>query len=237
MMGRAPLWTAIRDTLRQEIATGQYRGGDKLPTEARLADRFGVNRHTIRRALADLAEAGLVHPRRGAGVFVAHVQTAYPLGRRVRFHRNLDAAGQAPTKRVLSLEARNADPREAASLGLAPGERVQVCEGLGLADGVPIALYRSVFPAARFPRMLEILAQNPSITNALGLQGAEGYTRSHTEITATRASQPIAMRLQIRTGDPILRTVSVNSDPLGAPVEYGRTWFAGDRVALTVAST
>jgi DNA-binding transcriptional regulator YhcF (GntR family) len=56
MMGRAPLWTAIRDTLRQEIATGQYRGGDKLPTEARLADRFGVNRHTIRRALADLAE-------------------------------------------------------------------------------------------------------------------------------------------------------------------------------------
>jgi GntR family phosphonate transport system transcriptional regulator len=190
-----------------------------------------------RAALADLAEAGLVHPRRGAGVFVAHVQTAYPLGRRVRFHRNLDAAGQAPTKRVLSLEARNADPREAASLGLAPGERVQVCEGLGLADGVPIALYRSVFPAARFPRMLEILAQNPSITNALGLQGAEGYTRSHTEITATRASQPIAMRLQIRTGDPILRTVSVNSDPLGAPVEYGRTWFAGDRVALTVAST
>lgn len=233
-MGRSPLWTAIRDTLRDEIAIGQYRGGDRLPTEARLADRFGVNRHTVRRALADLGEAGLVHARRGAGVFVAHTQTAYPLGRRVRFHQNLHAAGQAPAKRTLSLETRNADPREAEALRLEPDERVQVYEGLSFANDLPIAVFRSVFPATRFPRILEALAETNSVTAALARQGVTDYTRASTEVTAKPASATMAMQLQIKAGDPILRTVSLNVDPSGTPVEYGRTWFAGDRVALTV---
>jgi len=233
-MGRAPLWTTIRDTLRDEIATGQYRGGDRLPTEARLAERFGVNRHTIRRALADLGEAGLVHARRGAGVFVAHAQTSYPLGRRVRFHQNLHAAGQAPTKRVLSLETRNADPREAEALKLGPNSKVQVYEGLSLANDMPIAVFRSVFSAERFPSMIEILAETPSVTAALTAQGVADYTRASTEVTAKPASATLATQLQIKAGDPILRTVSVNIDLSGTPVEYGRTWFAGDRVALTI---
>ena len=55
-MGRPPLWTAIRDTLLKEIAQGHYAPGARLPTEAHLSERFGVNRHTVRRALAQLAE-------------------------------------------------------------------------------------------------------------------------------------------------------------------------------------
>lgn len=233
-MGRSPLWTAIRDTLRDEITTGQYRGGDRLPTEARLADRFGVNRHTVRRALADLGEAGLVHARRGAGVYVAHTRTSYPLGRRVRFHQNLYAAGQAPAKRTLSLETRNADPREAEALKLGPNEKVQVYEGLSLANALPIAVFRSVFSAERFPRMLEVLAETPSVTAALTEQGVTDYTRASTEVTAKPASATMAMQLQIKAGDPVLRTVSLNVDLSGEPIEFGRTWFAGERVALTV---
>jgi len=235
-MGRSPLWTAIRDTLQGEIASGQYRAGDKLPTEARLSDRFGVNRHTIRRALSDLADAGVVHARRGAGVFVAHAQTAYPLGRRVRFHQNLQSAGQAPAKRALSLETRNADPREAEALGLAPLDKVHVYEGLSLANDVPIAVFRSVFSATRFPRLLDHLAETSSVTAALKAHGLRDYTRASTEVTAKRASATVATHLQIAPGDPILRTVSVNVDPAGQPVEYGRTWFAGDRVAFTVGA-
>ncbi|MEM7722655.1 MAG: phosphonate metabolism transcriptional regulator PhnF [Pseudomonadota bacterium] len=235
-MGRSPLWTAIRDTLQGEIAAGQYRAGDRLPTETRLAQRFGVNRHTIRRALADLAAAGVVHSRRGSGVFVAHTQTAYPLGRRVRFHQNLTAAGQAPRKQVLSLEHRNADAREAEALGISTEDKVHVYEGLSLADAVPIAVFRSVFSVARFPGMLDALAKTPSVTAALKAQGVADYTRVSTEITAKPASPTVASHLRIAVGDPILRTVSINADPDGQPVEYGRTWFAADRVAFTIGS-
>ena len=191
-MGRAPRWTAIRDTLRNEIAAGRYSAGDRLPTEARLAERFGVNRHTVRRALADLGEAGIVHARRGAGVFVAQPQTMYPLGRRVRFHRNLLAAGREPRRQVLNLEQRKADMREAEALHLRGEARVQVFEGLSFADAVPIAVFRSVFPASRFPSILDALGKTPSVTEAFKAMGLTDYTRASTEITAKRASATIA---------------------------------------------
>ena len=233
-MGRSPLWTAIRDQIAQDIARGHYAAGGRLPTETQLADRFGVNRHTLRRALADLSQAGMVHARRGAGVFVTHRPTAYPLGQRVRFHQNLMAAGRVPERRMLLLDTRAADAVEARALALAPGASVHVYEGLSLADGVPITLFHSIFPAARFPGLLAQLRANPSVTAAFAAHGVRDYTRASTEITAKIATPTLAAQLQLPNGAALLRTVAVNVDGQGQPVEFGRTWFAGDRVALTL---
>ncbi|MBL3569711.1 phosphonate metabolism transcriptional regulator PhnF [Rhodovulum sulfidophilum] len=229
------LWISIAATLRDEIAAGRYRPGDKLPTEADLARRFGVNRHTVRRALADLAEARLVHARRGSGVYVAARPTDYPLGRRVRFHQNLAAAGRSADRKVLLRTTGKADRREAEALALPEGAAVHVYEGISLADGQPLALFRSVFPADRLPGLLDALAEDPSVTRALARAGVADYTRASTRLTAKRATPTQALHLDLRPGDPILRSVSVNVDAGGQPVEYGRTWFAGDRVSLIVA--
>lgn len=235
-MGRPPLWTSIRDHISEEIARGHYAPGDRLPTEAQLSDRFGVNRHTVRRALADLAEAGTVHARRGAGVFVRHRPTSYPLGRRVRFHQNLTAAGRVPARRVLLLETRTPDADEARALCLSGDAQVHVYEGLSLADGTPIALFRSVFPAGRFPRMLDALRESRSVTAGFAAHGLADYTRASTEITTKPATPTLAAQLHLPAGASILRTVAVNVDAGGRPVEFGRTWFAGDRVALTLGA-
>ncbi len=231
---RTALWKTIAATLTADIARGHYRPGDKLPTEADLAARFAVNRHTVRRALADLAAAGLTHSRRGSGVYVAAKAVDYPLGRRVRFHQNAAAAGLFASRQVLRLETRHADARERAALGLGDGARVHVLEAVSLADGVPLALARSVFPAARLPGLLDRLADSPSITAALAAEGVADYTRASTRITAKLATATQAAALRIAEGAPILRTEAVNHDAEGRPVEFGLTWFAGDRVALTV---
>jgi GntR family phosphonate transport system transcriptional regulator len=235
-LGRPALWTSIRDHLTDEIGRGHYAPGDRLPTEAQLAERFGVNRHTVRRALAALQEAGAVHSRRGAGVFVQHRQMPYPIGKRVRFHQNLMAAGRVPEKRVLLLQSRSASPREAEALDLPEGDRVHVYEGLSLSDEVPIALFRSVFPGARLPRMIEALRDTGSVTAAFAAHGIDDYTRARTEITAKPADATLAAQLRLSPGAPILRSVGVNVDPGGAALEYGRTWFAGDRVTLTLGA-
>jgi GntR family transcriptional regulator, phosphonate transport system regulatory protein len=210
------LWSAIAATLTTEVSSGHYRPGDKLPTEAALAARFGVNRHTVRHALAALAEWGLVHSRRGAGVFVTQRPTDYPLGRRVRFHQNVLAAGQTPSR-------------------LSPGDPVHVVEGVSLADGQPIAAFRSVFPAARLPGLLAAVRETGSITAALAASGLTDYTRAETRLTAQLADPVLAVALVVRPGAPVMRTVAVNVDPKGVPVELGTTWFAGERVTLTVA--
>ncbi|MGE4324927.1 MAG: phosphonate metabolism transcriptional regulator PhnF [Pseudodonghicola sp.] len=233
-MARTPLWKSIALALTADIAEARYQTGDQLPTEAQLAAKFGVNRHTVRRALAEMADQGLVHARRGAGVFVAARPTDYPIGRRVRFHQSVAASGQTPTKRLLALDTRAADAREAEALGLPAGAPVLVYDGLSLADGAPIALFRSTFPAGRFPELRAALSETRSVTQALGRCGLADYTRATTRITAKLANATQALHLRIAEGAPILRTVGINIDAEGAPVEYGRTWFAGDRVTLTV---
>ncbi|UWQ28189.1 phosphonate metabolism transcriptional regulator PhnF [Leisingera sp. M523] len=233
-MARTPVWKSIAIALTDDIAQGRYETGGKLPAEAQLSARFGVNRHTVRRALADMAEQGLVHPRRGAGVFVAAKPTDYPIGKRVRFHQNLTREGRSPAKQILMLETRAAAPREANALQLDPGAQVHVYDGLSLADGQPIALFQSIFPADRFPGMLGALEDLRSVTAALQKQGVEDYTRAETRITAKLANATQALHLKIAEGSPILRTTGINTDPGNRPVEFGRTWFAGDRVTLTV---
>lgn len=233
-MTRAALWKEIAATLEAEIARGHFPSGTRLPTEAELSARFGVNRHTVRHALAGLAAQGLVHARRGAGVFVTGRPTDYPLRRRVRFHQAVTAQGQTPSRQITRSETRPADADEAAALGLPAGAPVHVVEGISRADGQPLAAFRSVFPAARLPGLPAALARTNSITAALAECGVADYTRASTRLTAKAAKPMLALHLRLPEGAPVLRAVAVNVDEGGQPLEYGITWFAGERVTLTV---
>lgn len=228
------MWKAIANALRSDLAEGRYAPGDKLPTEAALAERFGVNRHTVRHGIAALIDEGLIRTRRGSGAFVAATPTDYPIGQRVRFHENLIAAGHKPEKRILSLEERAATAGEAQALQISAGEPLCAYHGLSLADGSPIAVFESLFPLGRLNGITAALQENSSVTRALKTVGVSDYTRLSTRLTAVRADVTHALHLNLKEGDPLLRSTGVNADKDGNPVEFGRTWFAGDRVTLTL---
>ena len=132
------------------------------------------------------------------------------------------------------METLPAIAREAEALALPAGDAVHVVEGLSLADGVPLAMFRSVFPAARFPLLLQKLTALQSVTAALSACGLSDFTRAETRITAKLANPLLALHLRVAEGAALLRSVAINVDATGRPVEYGQTWFAGDRVSLTV---
>ena len=233
-MARTAVWSVIAEVLKAEISAGSYAPGAKLPTEAQMAQRFGVNRHTVRHALAALAEAGLVQSKRGAGVFVTSVPTDYPLGRRVRFHQNVLATGRTPSRRLVHMETRPATPAEAEALALPQGSLIHLVEGISMADDLPMGLFRSALPAHRFPAFPEAMVRLGSITAALAEAGLHDYTRASTRLTAKVADAVQAGHLQVAQGAPLLRSVTINVDDAGAPVEFGTSWFVGDRVTLTV---
>ena len=234
-MTRAPIWQLIAETLRAEIAEGQYMPGEKLPTETHLAGRFGVNRHTVRRALAELSSEGLVWSRRGAGVFVsAPAPAEFAIGRRVRFSNQISAIGRLPSRRLLALETRKATEEEAMSLHLAAESQVHVYHGLSFADKLPIAVFRSTFPADRLPELPDYLQQNNSITEALKACGIRDYTRAETRLTAGAADATEARHLRLREGASVLRSNAINVDREDRPLEFGKTVFVGDRVTLTI---
>ena len=236
VLRRTPVWQSIATALRGDISEGRYGTGDKLPTEAVLADRFGVNRHTVRHALAHLVAEGLVYTRRGAGAFVAAQPTDYPIGQRVRFHENVLAAGQRPSKEMLSLETRAATVGEARALKIATGDPVLAYHGLSLGDDLPIALGESLFPLDRLPGLEAAIRDASGLTEAFRQVGVMDFTRASTRITAVLADTTQALHLRVQEGAPLIRTSSLNIGPDRVPVELGKTWFAGDRVTLTLDS-
>jgi GntR family phosphonate transport system transcriptional regulator len=96
-------------------------------------------------------------------------------------------------------------------------------------------VFRSVFPADRLPGLLAEMEAQTSVTVALARCGIADYTRAETRLTAKLATPVLALALQISEGAPVLRSVAINVDPDGVPVEFGTAWFAGDRVTLTVS--
>ena len=231
---KTPIWKAIADRLRNDIAEGIYQSGDRLPSEVVLATRFSVNRHTVRHGISALVAEGLIRTRRGSGAFVAATPADYPIGRRVRFHENLIAAGLTPNKKMLLIEVRSVTEGEALALHLSPGNLVCAYHGVSLADGKPVALFESLFPISRLEGITVALEETQSVTKALKVVGVLDYTRASTRLTALRATATQALHLQLSEGDPLLRSSGINVDEAGQPVEYGRTWFVGDRVTLTL---
>ena len=112
---------------------------------------------------------------------------------------------------------------------------MHVWEGVAYADDAPVSLFHTWFPAKRLPGLKEGLAETTSVTAALAREGVADFTRASTELNAKAAGAVQALHLRIREGSPLLRSIGINVDLDGRPVEYGRTWFAGDRVTLTVA--
>ena len=230
------VWRQIADRLRQEIAAGQPAEGDRLPPEMALSERFGVNRHTIRAAIAALATEGVLTTRQGQGTTVAsRRRLAYPISRRTRFSTGL--GGQTRITRVVlaGSTVEPADREVADALGLAEGASVLRLETVSEADGWPLACATHWFDAARFGGMPAALEQTESITEALRLLGVADYLRERTSITARHADASVLDRLKLSPGAIVLQTLATNVDSDGRPIQHSTTLFAADRVELTIA--
>lgn len=233
-MSKTPVWREIHTTLRREISDGRYRTGDRLPTEKELSLRFGVNRHTVRRALAELTTEGTISVRRGSGAYVAEGVIDYPLGSRVKFSQNIAQLGRVPAHRLLRAIVVRADDTVARHLSIRPEAPVAQIETIGEADGLPINYVEQFLPLDRFPGIIEGFRESLSLTRALAAYGVVDYRRAWTRIMARAPSRAIAAHLRQPENTPVLRSEGVNLDMAGAPIEYAIAHWAGGRTQFVV---
>jgi GntR family phosphonate transport system transcriptional regulator len=235
-MARRPVWREIHATLQEEIAQGVYRTGDRLPTEKELSTRFGVNRHTVRRALGEMTSEGAIYVRRGSGAYVAEGIIDYPLGASVKFSRNITQLGRVPAHRLLDAGIVKAAEAVARHLGVKPGSDVIRLETVGEADGLPVHHVEQFLPAARFSGLGAVFARTLSLTQALTQYGVTDYRRAWTRVMARAPSRAIAALLRQPETQPVLRTEGLNLDMAGQPIEYAIGQWAGGRMQFVVES-
>lgn len=230
------LWRQIEEILAGEIAGGITAPGGRLGTEQLLARRFGVNRHTVRQAIASLEQRGLVQVERGSGTYVREPLIDYTIGRRTRFSEVLARQGQVAGGALLYAGAAPAEAPAARALGLEVGEPVLILNILRKADARPIGIGAHHFPLPRFSGLDRVYRTTGSITAALRRFGVLDYLRASTRVSACAPSPDDAAMLEQPEGCPVLVTESVNIDRDGQPIEYGLSRLASEWVQLVIES-
>jgi GntR family phosphonate transport system transcriptional regulator len=228
------LWRQVADGIERGIADGRFAAGEKLPGEMEIAETYRVNRHTVRRALATLAERGLVRAERGSGTYVEARRIAYPLRSRTRFSEIVGAGGHEPRGQLIDASEDVATRELARELGLKTGAPLIRIESLRLADRTPICVSTTWLSAARFPDAGRIFASTRSMTKLLTHYGIRDYRRGTTRITAAVADATDAARLDLALGRPVLVVDSTDVDTDGKPLVTKRSRFAAERIEFVV---
>lgn len=231
------IWSQIVAQIVKDIESGRYERGARLPTELQLAQTYGVNRHTIRRALEELSAARIIRTEHGRGSFVNDEVMDYHIGARPRFSEWVRKQNRTPLGDILELAETDLSKlpeaaAAAAALEIELEAKVIFLERVGMADDKPLSLSRNIFPSARLPGLLATLKQSSSITTALAAIGVNDYTRRWTRVGARLPDSREARLLRMARSDALLATEAVDQSEAGKALGYALTCFPSTRVQL-----
>ncbi len=220
----APLYRDVKRALTQSIAAGEWAPGAALPSETRLAERFGVSIGTLRKAIDELVAERIVLRHQGRGTFVATHGAS-----RLMFHFfhivPRDGEKQYPRTRTLAFRRARADAGEAARLGIAAGDPVLRIRNLLSLAGHPVILDDLVLPRRLFPDLTERIftSRDNTIYHLYQTRYGINVLSTSERLRATLADAESAKLLGVRKGAPLLEIRRVALTYHKAPVELRRS--------------
>ena len=223
---RKPLFASVVAALKKEIAGGRFAEADVLPGERELSEIMDVSRTTLRRAIAELVDEGVLVHRHGAGTFVRrhppHVEQ--PLSRLTSFTEDMKLRGFVASSREIERGVFLPTPEESMMLGIGPTEAVFRLARVRLADGVPMAIERAAAPL-RFLGGTE--PRGDSLYVAFETAGFRPV-RALQRLRAVVVGAAEAALLGIEEGAPALDIHRVGYAADGRRVEFTRSVYRSD---------
>jgi GntR family transcriptional regulator len=224
------LYSRVETVLASEIADGDLKVGDQLPTEDSLIERFGVSRITVRRAVQNLVSRGLVEIRRGKGTFVAAPKITQELRELSGFVEDMHALGRKPTARVISKEIMTANATVARQLALTRGERVVRIRRVRMADGVPLSFDETYLPLEIGNKIITNNLKVEPIFSLLERKYNVPLIEAEYKLDAVAAENEVASALRVKPRSPIFRIKRTSYSTDGRPVDYETLHYRGDLV-------
>jgi DNA-binding GntR family transcriptional regulator len=229
-----PLYFQVATRLQQLIENGELPVGGRLENEIELADRLGVSRPTMRRAIGYLVERGMLVRKRGVGTQIVHPKVRRPV-ELSSLYDDLVKAGQRPRTEIKLLEIRPAPDAIAEALGIPFGSEINWLERLRYADDEPLALMHNAVP-------VDVLTLRRSDLERRGLyellRAAGHHPRMATQVVgAKNATSAEAKLLGESRGAPMLTMTRTAWDAAGRAVEYGSHIYRATRYSFELTLT
>lgn len=224
----APLYSQLRDTLRERILDGSYPPHSQMPSESELCGLFQVSRITVRQALGELQKEGLIFRIHGRGTFVAKPKAFQNVSRLQGFAEAMSDMGYEIVNQLQSLRFLPAPAAVAARLRLAEGSVVCEIRRVRLLNREPVSLELTYVPEAIGQQLQKADLVRRDIF--LILENDCGIALGHADLSidAILADEDINQALRIEEGAPILRIERLTHDTQGQPLDFEYLYFRGD---------
>jgi GntR family transcriptional regulator len=219
--------------IEADILPGRLLSGSRLAPERELGARLGVARNTLRRALAALAEKGLIQARGRGGWVVVGAAVTERIEGPPSFTEWAARHGYVVTSQVLAARTRTATSGEAADLRIVASSKVFELERVRFIEGVAISIDRSVLHPRLVPTLKDVDFANRSLYGTVRERGGVIPSRAEVVVRAVPATERQAALLTIREGDPLLELNEMTFDQYDEPFETARLLNRGDRYSFT----
>jgi len=230
-----PLYFQLKELLRQEIESGHWQAGQRIPSEAELCQAFDISRSVVRQALRELEYQGLLYREQGKGTFVAQPKISESLMQDLSgFYEDMVAKGLTPVTKVLRQEVQPANKKIANYLQIEPGEKVIVIERLRSVGSEPINLVTTYLPYDICPDLIDEDLSTQSLYALLEKKYGLELSHGRRTIEAVAANQYEAQLLGVEEGAPLVLLDSVSYLRDGHPIEYFHAVHRGDRSRFEV---
>ncbi|MHC2999740.1 GntR family transcriptional regulator [Microbacterium sp. HJ5] len=220
-----PLYYQIASRLEKAIRDEELPAGSRLENEISLGQRFGFSRPTVRRAIQELVDKGLLVRRRGIGTQVVHGQVTRNV-ELTSLYEDLNQTGQVPTTKVVTHEVTAADQGAADALGIGVGDRVLRVVRVRYADGVPLAVLDNTLPSEFADFTEEALAERGlyQLLRSRGVTMRVAKQRIGARAATTKESELLALP----KGGAVLTMSRTAFDSSGRAVEFGQHCYSPD---------
>jgi GntR family transcriptional regulator len=226
-----PLWHQAEMALRGLIERGEWSAGSQIPNEDRLCDMLGISRITVRHALRNLEEAGLLRREHGRGTFVRSATVVAGVRGLTSFTDEMRTLSLSPGTTLLAADRVAATEEMADALEIPLGDPVVRLRRLRLGNGMPIGIQTTHLPEARVPGLFE---------NARSVQSLYAWLKENCGITPAKAkevyrvgrvSDADAAYIQLPADTPAFEVERIAYDARG-PFEYAVSTMRADRYEI-----
>jgi len=231
-----PLYRQLKHLIEEEINTGRWKPGDKIPAEPELSSRFGVSRITVRAALNELSEEGLLVKIQGKGTFVTNRKSKKLLTIDISsFSEFCRQNNMKPQRRMLFKAKEKADEADTELLGLPSGSDIIHIARVLYADDVPLIIADDRI-IDEYAYLLNEDLENGSLNAKMlgsGISKLSSISRTVEVCTATATE---AEQLSIKIGAPLLLIRDITADETGRAVRRTKELIVGDKVRISYHS-
>lgn len=230
---RSPLYIQLREIIREKIDGGDYAPGTCIPSESQLSETYGINRISVRSALASLEQEGMLRSVQGKGVFVVGPKLERDMETLGGFRQTMREREQSPSTKVLVKAARRAGPLYAGILDMDEDDSIWYVKRVCLSNGEPVALEEIYISTDALPCFGEIDINLFSIFDAYRWNGVHPL-RGEQTLNITRLDAAAARLIGITDSTPVLEFSVVTFDQYGRKIEFDRSYTRNDKCEFLV---